>query len=80
VLRGAIAAQTYIATGSNVSRNHFQRADRTRPKAAQTYIATESNVSRNHNCTVQHLATFNYEWPQHRRLMQRITVGGGVPC
>ena len=32
------------------------------------------------NCTVQHLATFNYEWPKHRRLMQRITVGGGVPC
>jgi taurine dioxygenase len=31
------------------------------------------------NCTVQHLATFNYEWPQHRRLMQRITVGGSVP-
>jgi taurine dioxygenase len=32
------------------------------------------------NCAVQHLATFNYAWPQHRRLMQRITVGGGVPC
>jgi taurine dioxygenase len=32
------------------------------------------------NCAVQHLATFNYEWPRHRRLMQRITVGGGVPC
>ena len=32
------------------------------------------------NCTVQHLATFNYEWPRHRRLMQRITVGGSVPC
>jgi taurine dioxygenase len=32
------------------------------------------------NCSVQHLATFNYEWPKHRRLMQRITVGGGVPC
>jgi alpha-ketoglutarate-dependent taurine dioxygenase len=31
------------------------------------------------NCTVQHLATFNYEWPRHRRLMQRITVGGSVP-
>jgi taurine dioxygenase len=31
------------------------------------------------NCTVQHLATFNYEWPQHRRLMQRITVGGTAP-
>ena len=32
------------------------------------------------NCAVQHLATFNYQWPKHRRLMQRITVGGGVPC
>lgn len=30
------------------------------------------------NCTVQHLATFNYEWPRHRRLMQRITVGGAI--
>ena len=32
------------------------------------------------NCAVQHLATFNYEWPRHRRLMQRITVGGSIPC
>jgi taurine dioxygenase len=31
------------------------------------------------NCSVQHLATFNYEWPRHRRLMQRITVGGTIP-
>src|SRR6185295_849847 len=31
------------------------------------------------NCTVQHLATFDYQWPQHRRLMQRVTVGGSVP-
>ena len=31
------------------------------------------------NCTVQHLATFDYHWPQHRRLMQRITVGGSAP-
>ena len=27
------------------------------------------------NCSVQHLATFDYEWPRHRRLMHRITVG-----
>jgi hypothetical protein len=47
--------------------------------SAQTYIAMRSNVSRSHNCTVQHLATFNYEWPKHRRLMQRITVGGTAP-
>jgi len=31
------------------------------------------------NCTVQHLATFDYQWPRHRRLMQRVTVGGSVP-
>jgi taurine dioxygenase len=30
------------------------------------------------NCTVQHLATFDYQWPHHRRLMQRVTVGGGA--
>lgn len=27
------------------------------------------------NCSVQHLATFDYQWPRHRRLMHRITVG-----
>ena len=27
------------------------------------------------NCAVQHLATFDYKWPEHRRLMWRITVG-----
>ncbi len=31
------------------------------------------------NCSVQHLATFDYEWPKHRRLMHRITVGGTKP-
>ncbi|OGA03937.1 MAG: hypothetical protein A2W68_10365 [Betaproteobacteria bacterium RIFCSPLOWO2_02_64_14] len=31
------------------------------------------------NCTVQHLASFDYRWPQHRRLMQRVTVGGSAP-
>jgi taurine dioxygenase len=31
------------------------------------------------NCAVQHLASFDYEWPRHRRLMQRITVGGSAP-
>jgi taurine dioxygenase len=30
------------------------------------------------NCAVQHLASFDYKWPQHRRLMQRVTVGGTV--
>ena len=31
------------------------------------------------NCTVQHLASFDYHWPRHRRLMQRVTVGGSAP-
>jgi taurine dioxygenase len=31
------------------------------------------------NCTVQHLASFDYQWPRHRRLMQRVTVGGSAP-
>ena len=31
------------------------------------------------NCTVQHLASFDYQWPRHRRLMHRVTVGGSVP-
>jgi taurine dioxygenase len=31
------------------------------------------------NCAVQHLASFDYEWPKHRRLMHRVTVGGSVP-
>ena len=31
------------------------------------------------NCSVQHVASFDYRWPRHRRLMQRVTVGGSVP-
>lgn len=31
------------------------------------------------NCTVQHLASFDYRWPEHRRLMHRVTVGGSLP-
>ena len=31
------------------------------------------------NCAVQHLASLDYQWPQHRRLMHRITVDGTVP-
>ncbi len=31
------------------------------------------------NCTVQHLASLDYQWPKHRRLMHRITVDGAVP-
>lgn len=30
------------------------------------------------NCTVQHLASFDYQWPRHRRLMQRVNVGGSA--
>jgi taurine dioxygenase len=32
------------------------------------------------NCSVQHLASLDYQWPKHRRLMHRITVGGAVPA
>ena len=28
------------------------------------------------NAAVQHLASFDYQWPAHRRLMWRVTVGG----
>ncbi len=31
------------------------------------------------NCALQHLASLNYQWPQQRRMMHRITVGGTVP-
>lgn len=30
------------------------------------------------NQAVQHLATFDYEWPRHRRLMQRLTITEGT--
>ena len=30
------------------------------------------------NQAVQHLATFDYEWPRHRRLMHRITITEGT--
>ena len=32
------------------------------------------------NCTVQHLASFDYQWPKHRRFMHRVTVGGTIPA
>ena len=32
------------------------------------------------NCALQHLASLDYQWPQHRRLMHRITVGGTAPA
>ena len=30
------------------------------------------------NCAVQHLASLDYQWPKHRRLMHRVTVGGTI--
>jgi len=30
------------------------------------------------NQTVQHLATFDYQWPEHRRLMYRVTITEGT--
>ena len=32
------------------------------------------------NCSVQHLASLDYEWPRHRRMMHRVTVGGTAPA
>ncbi len=32
------------------------------------------------NCTVQHLASLDYHWPKHRRMMHRVTVGGTIPA
>lgn len=32
------------------------------------------------NQAVQHLATFDYEWPRHRRLMQRVTITEDEPA
>lgn len=31
------------------------------------------------NCAVQHLAVHDYEWPRHRRMMHRVTMGQTVP-
>ncbi len=46
------------------------------PQFRHTHTWQQGNLLMWDNCTVQHLATFDYQWPQHRRLMQRITVGG----
>jgi taurine dioxygenase len=32
------------------------------------------------NCALQHLASFDYRWPQHRRLLQRLTMGTSAPA
>ncbi len=31
------------------------------------------------NCSVQHLAAFDYTWPKHQRLMHRMTAGESIP-
>jgi len=31
------------------------------------------------NCSLQHLASFDYKWPRHRRLLERVMVEGSVP-
>lgn len=31
------------------------------------------------NCALQHLASFDYKWPRHRRLLQRVMVEGSIP-
>jgi len=56
-------------------------ADRTvEPRFRHTHRWRVRDLLMWDNCAVQHLASFDYQWPRHRRLMQRITVGGSVPC
>jgi len=55
-------------------------ADRTvEPRFRHTHRWRVRDLLMWDNCAVQHLASFDYQWPRHRRLMQRITVGGSVP-
>ena len=47
-----------------------------RPPFRHTHKWRVGDVLMWDNCAVQHIATFDYKWPDHRRLMWRITVGG----
>jgi taurine dioxygenase len=57
-----------------------QLAERTvEPRFRHTHRWKPHDLLMWDNCTVQHLASFDYQWPKHRRLMQRVTVGGTAP-
>jgi len=45
-----------------------------RPRYRHTHRWSEGDLLIWDNRAVQHLATFDYEWPRHRRLMHRITI------
>ena len=46
------------------------------PRFRHTHRWSEGDLLIWDNCAVQHIAEFDYRWPEHRRLMHRITVGG----
>jgi taurine dioxygenase len=55
-------------------------ADRTvEPRFRHTHRWRVRDLLMWDNCAVQHLASFDYQWPRHRRLMHRVTVGGSAP-
>ena len=45
-----------------------------RPAYRHTHKWQQGDLLMWDNCAVQHIATFDYKWPEHRRLMWRITV------
>jgi taurine dioxygenase len=47
-----------------------------KPDYRYSHVWAKGDVLIWDNGAVQHLATFDYQWPDHRRLMWRITVGG----
>ena len=49
------------------------------PQFCYTHEWHTGDLLRWDHCLVPHLATFDYQWPQHRRRVQRITVDGSVP-
>ena len=48
------------------------------PAFCHTHIWRKGDILMWDNCAVQHIARFDYQWPRHRRLMHRITVGAGA--
>lgn len=79
VHRGKCTAIEGLENEEAVSRIN-DLADRIpQPQFCYTHEWQAGDLLRWDNCLVQHLATFDYQWPQHRRLVQRITVDGSVP-
>ena len=53
--------------------SHIQR-----PEFAHVHHWRKGDLLMWDNGAVQHRASFDYEWPRHRRLMWRVTVGGAA--